>query len=363
MDFCRLLRAQEFSVTTAEVIDALRAVSKVDIGDRQDFRLALRTVVVSQPEELELFDQLFDIYWGQQEVEESEEEGDGGDQVISSQDARQLQTSIDQSEDQEGEGEEEVQTAFYSPVEVLSGQDFSAFREEDMAALARAILIIARKLATKQSRRMRIARKSARVDPRRTVRKNLKYGGTIVELAFRKRKIRKPRLVLICDVSRSMDQYSRFLLQFIHAFQHTLGRVESFVFSTQLTRVTEYFRASDIHDALDRISKDVMDWSGGTRIGQSLRTFNERYSLLLDSRTIVIVLSDGLDTGDADLLEEQMSQLRRRARKIIWLNPLLGSPEYRPLARGMSAAMPYLDVFAPAHNLRSLEDLGRHLTL
>lgn len=363
MDFCRLLRSQEFKVTTAEVIDALRAVSKVDIADRTDFRLALRAVVTSSPDELELFDQLFELFWGQQEIEESEEEGGQGEQIAGQEQTRHLQTSLDQSKEQAGEGEEEVQTAFYSPLEVLGTQDFSTFREEDMAALARAILILARKLATKESRRMRQARKGGRIDPRRTVRRNLKYGGTILELARKRRKIRKPRLVLICDVSRSMDQYSRFLLQFIHAFQHTLGKVESFVFSTQLTRVTEYFRASDIHDALDRISKEVMDWSGGTRIGQSLKTFNERFSLLLDSRTIVIILSDGLDTGDAELLDEQMALLRRRAKKIIWLNPLLGSPEYRPLARGMSAAMPYLDVFAPAHNLKSLEELGKHLVL
>lgn len=363
MAFCRLLRSQDFGVTTAEVIDSLRAVSKIDISDKEEFRLALRSVLTSNPDELDLFNQLFELYWSAEEIEENEEPAEESQQIVNSQDRQDMQSVEQDSEDEQGEGEDEMQVAYYSPLEALGTKDFSTFREEEMASLARAILILARKLATRQSRRWKQARRGGRVDPRRTVRRNLKYGGTILELSHKKRKIRKPRLVLICDVSRSMDQYSRFLLQFIHAFQHTLGRVESFVFSTQITRVTDYFRASDIHDALDRITRDVLDWSGGTRIGQSLKTFNERHGLVLDSRTVVIVLSDGLDTGDSDLLDEQMAALRRRAKRIVWLNPLLGSPEYRPLARGMSAALPYLDVFAPAHNLKSLEELSKHLTL
>lgn len=347
-------------------MDALRAVMRVDLGDRQDFRLALRSIMVSKPDELEQFELLFDLFWGQQLLQESDEEGEGEDGPVSTQETRQTEMAMASEEEaEEGESDEqEVEAALYSPVEMLAGRDFSTFQADEMAAIARAIVQIARKLATRQSRRLRTSRKSPRIDLRRTVRRNLKYGGTIVELARKRRKIRKPRLVLICDVSRSMDQYSRFLLQFIYAFQHALGRVESFVFSTQLTRVTDYFKAHDIREALDRITREVPEWSGGTRIGQSLKLFNENYAgMLVDSRTIVLFLSDGLDTGDVDLLDEQMAVLRRRARRVIWLNPLLGSPEYRPLARGMSTALPYIDVFAPAHNLASLEELGRHLTV
>jgi uncharacterized protein with von Willebrand factor type A (vWA) domain len=265
-------------------------------------------------------------------------------------------------EGEEGEeGEEEL--ALYSPVEVDSEKDFSAFQAEDMAEIARAILIIAKKLATRESRRTRAASKSHLIDPRRTMRQNLKYGDTIIELARRKKKIRKPRIVLICDVSRSMDSYSRFLLQFIYAFQNSLGKVESFVFSTSLTRVTDYFKHEDIGEALERIAREVHDWSGGTRIGQSLRAFNRDYGQkMVDHNTIVLILSDGLDTGDAEILGEAMEDLAQRACKVIWLNPLLGSQDYRPLARGMSTALPHVDVFAPAHNLASLQELGRHLT-
>jgi uncharacterized protein with von Willebrand factor type A (vWA) domain len=198
---------------------------------------------------------------------------------------------------------------------------------------------------------------------RRIVRRNMKYGGTIIELARKRKKIRKPRLVVICDVSRSMDTYSRFLLQFIHAMQNTIGKVESFVFSTSLTRVTEYFKNDDILEALDRIAREVHDWSGGTRIGQSLTTFNQVWAKkLLNRHTIVVILSDGLDTGDAEILRTAMEDLQEHAGKVVWLNPLLGSKDYRPLARGMSTALEHVDVFAPAHNLASLEALSKHLS-
>jgi uncharacterized protein with von Willebrand factor type A (vWA) domain len=146
--------------------------------------------------------------------------------------------------------------------------------------------------------------------------------------------------------------------------QNTLGKVESFVFSTRLTHVTGYFKTGDIQTSLDRIAAEVPDWSGGTRIGQSLKTFNDEWSLrLLNKHTIVLILSDGLDTGDASVLDDEMDKLQRAAAKVIWLNPLLGNEDYRPLARGMSAALPHVDVFASAHNLASLQALGKHLSL
>jgi uncharacterized protein with von Willebrand factor type A (vWA) domain len=285
---------------------------------------------------------------------ERESEAEGEDDASSSQ----------SEEGEEGEDGEEIEMPLYSPVEVLVGRDFASFAADEMAEIARAILVVARKLATRESRRYKSTQRGHAIDLRRTIRRNMKFGGTVVELARKKRKIRKPRIVLICDVSRSMDAYSRFLLQFIYALQNTLGKVESFVFSTRLTRVTDYFRSKDIYAALDRIAEEVPDWSGGTRIGQSLHTFNQEWSLrLVNKHTIVLVLSDGLDTGDASVLADEMEQLQRRAGKVIWLNPLLGNEDYRPLARGMSAALPHVNLFASAHNLASLQALGKHLTL
>lgn len=367
LQFGRLLRSYDLLVTPSEIFDALRALEAVDLNDRAEVHLALRTTLTSRPEDLPVFDELFEVFWrgllNQQQpggqdnalAAPSDQGDEGGEE--------RMQVRLEAKEDQGDSDEGEEELALYSPVEVLTEKDFSTFQPDEMAEIARAIMIIAKRLATRESRRTRSASKSHLIDPRRTMRRNLKYGGTIIELARKTKKIRKPRIVLICDVSRSMDSYSRFLLQFIYAFQNSLGRVESFVFSTSLTRVTDYFKNENIQDALDRIAREVHDWSGGTRIGQSLRTFNQEYGRkLVDHNTIVLILSDGLDTGDAEILGEAMAELAERACKVIWLNPLLGSQDYRPLARGMSTALPYVDVFAPAHNLASLQELSRHLT-
>jgi uncharacterized protein len=367
LQFGRLLRSYEMLVTPSEIFDGLRALEMVDLHDRSECHLALRTTLTSKLEDLPIFDQLFETFWRSLEAEETEggpedalanpnqEGGDDGQQ--------RLQVKLEAKQDGEESDEGEEDLALYSPVEVVSDKDFSSFQADEMAEIARAILIIAKRLATRESRRTRVASKSHLIDPRRTMRRNLKYGDTIIELARKTKKIRKPRIVLICDVSRSMDSYSRFLLQFIYAFQNSLGRVESFVFSTSLTRVTDYFKHEEISEALERIAREVHDWSGGTRIGQSLRTFNRDFGRkLVDHNTIVLILSDGLDTGDAEVLGEAMEELAERSCKVIWLNPLLGSQDYRPLARGMSTALPHVDVFAPAHNLASLQELGRHLT-
>lgn len=370
IQFCRVLRRAGLDVTLAEVIDSLRAVREIDLADRDDFYWALRAVLTSQPEDGPVFDELFESFWTFQrepEVESEEESQTGLEQTIMQILTREeCSYEVDFSSDRNDgpDSEEEAEIALYSPMEALSTRDFSTFQADELEQMARVVQILARRLATWRGRRTRPSHRRRLVDPRRTVRANLKYGGTVVNLAYKERKIKKPRLVLICDVSRSMDTYSRFLLQFIYTLQTHLGRVESFVFSTSLTRVTDYFRGRDIMEALEMIAREVPDWSGGTRIGQSLARFNAVYGRrLVGRRTIVLILSDGLDTGDVELLDRAMDELKHRAARVIWLNPLLGSQEYRPLARGMRAALPHVDVFAPAHNLASLQELGRHLCL
>ena len=199
------------------------------------------------------------------------------------------------------------------------------------------------------------------MDLRRSIRANL-MKGEIIELRRRARRRKKVRLVLLCDVSGSMDLYSRFLLQFLFALQNVFGRVETFTFATRLTRVTEHLKGPSYKVALKRLT-EVRDFSGGTRIGESLREFNRSWGQLVDRHTIVIVLSDGWDTGEPEELAAEMLALKRRAGRVIWLNPLLGNPSYEPLTRGMAAALPLVDHFAAAHNLSSLRDLARHLTL
>jgi len=347
----------------------------VDIAARRDVYLGMRTVFLSKPEDRPIFDEVFNQFWRRiatiDEVDdpnsddEMTSQGDEGGELQEGGEAQQ-QLRLTSPEGEGGEGDEEGDEEalpLYSPVEMLADKDFSRFQAEEMTEIARAVLIIAKRLSTKESRRYRVSTKGSRIDARRTMRQNMKYGGTIIELAKKRKKIRKPRLVVICDVSRSMDTYSKFLLQFIHAMQNTIGKVESFVFSTTLTRVTEYFKNEDILEALDRIAREVHDWSGGTRIGQSLTTFNEKWAKqLVNKHTIVLILSDGLDTGDAEILRQAMEDLQERSGKVVWLNPLLGSKDYRPLARGMSTALEHIDVFAPAHNLASLADLSKHLS-
>ena len=367
IDFCRLLRDREMLVTPSEVIDAIKTADAVDLADRQEFKTALRSVLTARPEDIPIHDASFDEFWRGRLPDLMEERGEEG---IATQDDQAAGEEMPQPQVAEGdeaeadEDEEGMDMPLYSPVEVLATRDFSTFVPDEMQDIARAILIVARRLATRESRRYRSTQRGHAIDLRRTMRRNIKYGGTVVELARKKRKIRKPRIVLICDVSRSMDTYSKFLLQFIYALQNTLGRVESFVFSTRLTRVTDYFKSNDIYTALDRITREVPDWSGGTRIGESLKTFNAEWALrVVNSHTIVLIMSDGLDTGDASVLEHEMEQIHRRAARVIWLNPLLGNEDYRPLARGMSAALPHVNLFASAHNLASLQALGKALAL
>jgi uncharacterized protein with von Willebrand factor type A (vWA) domain len=344
--FTRLLRAQDFPVSPAEVQDVLRAACVIDIGDRHEFYLTLRSVLLWDPKRRPEFDQLFERFWGA-----------WSEEMAAEQEPVPQYTTGSMQEAAVGQGDT------YSPMEVLLQKDFAEFRPDELGAVARACVEIARRIAMRKSRRLIATHRGSRIDPRRSIRRNVKHGGTVIELARLERKIRKPRLVLICDVSRSMEQYSVFLLQFIHSMQNIIGKVDSYVFSTALHRVSHYFKHADIMAAIDDISHEIPDWSGGTRIGESLRTFNEHYARsVVDRRTVVIILSDGLDTGQTDLLAEQMEELHSRAARVIWLNPLLGRDNYEPLARGMAAALPYVDVFAAAHNLASLQNLVEALS-
>ena len=184
-----------------------------------------------------------------------------------------------------------------------------------------------------------------------------------MDLAHSLRRRQHLKLVLLCDVSKSMDLYSRFLIQFIYAFQNVYRRIETFVFSTSLHRITETLRKEELYSALEQLSATVPDWSGGTKIGASFKQFVEQYGLkLVDSQTVVLIISDGWDTGEVDLLEDSMHFLHKHARNVIWLNPLKGSPGYQPATRGMQAALPHIDIFASAHNLNSLRKLVRQLS-
>jgi uncharacterized protein with von Willebrand factor type A (vWA) domain len=359
--FCRLLRRRGLRAGPREATDALRALGTVDLADRRETYLALRAVLASGPDEQRIFDAAFWEFWGPPPAQE--DAGAPLDDGRLPLDGQQALDRVLLEWQQAGEASEEAENVpAYSPVEVLTNKDFSAFSADELDEITAVVFAIARRVATRLSRRTRHARRGHLVDLRRTIRSSLRRGGEILEILRRERKIQKTRVVLLCDVSGSMDLYSRFLIQFIYALQHAIGRVETFVFSTALHRITGQLERDDLRAALDEISRRVPDWSGGTKIGRSLRAFlNEHAATALDHRTVVIVISDGWDTGEPEVLEAAMAELRRRSARLIWLNPLLASPGYEPICQGMRVALPYVDVFAPAHNLESLRRLERYL--
>lgn len=359
VEFSRRLRAHGVLCGPSETADALRALGAVNVLDREAFRLALRTTLPHRREDVAVFDALFDAYWRSPAAPGTEPEAKEREAEQQAQAVGAGSPSVRRWAEEASDGEQELPG--YSPLEVLTRKDFSSFREDELDVIARLVVAIARRIATRWSRRRRRARRSHLLDMRRTLRLHLRWGGAFPELAFQRRKIRKHRVVLLCDVSGSMDVYSRFLIQFVYALQDALGRVESFVFSTSLTRVTEELRTRSLRAALDRLSQAVPNWSGGTKIGASLRQFLDRYGGLLDRHTVVVIVSDGWDTGEVEVLRRAMQEIRARAARVMWLNPLLGSPGYQPLTRGMQAALPYVHVFASAHNVESLRELERAL--
>jgi hypothetical protein len=369
--FARALKHLGVKVSLSQVLDASRAVDLVDIGHKTDFRAVLRSNLILQKEDFPVFDMLFDQFWREQVYERAEMDTLDVEGAPTESPAEQggdeegLEDALSDSLPEENvplENLDEFSVPTYSPQELLNRKDFSEMGIEESRAIARAILLIATKIATQISRRKKVARKGNIVDPRWTMRRSMKYGGEIIELVNRKRRIKKTRVVLLCDVSGSMDCYSRFLIQFMYGLQNELWGVETFVFSTSLSRITHLIRTKDIANALEKISGSILGWSGGTNIGRSLHTFNRNFApSMVTHRTVVVIISDGWDRGDVSLLEREMQDLKRRCKKIIWLNPLLASDNYEPLCKGMQAALPYLDLFLSVHNVQSLIALGRTL--
>lgn len=369
--FATLLRQQSLPITPRQVVDAVRTLDQIDIGDRQEVYLGLRAGLVTRPEEAPIFDRCFEAFWRvRTEADEVAEAlagpmlpGEAPEPPADSRAARQERLELQGwgDEDDVEDGSEPLGVPVASEMESLAARDFSTFSADQLDELLRLTVQIARRLARRVSRRRRPVRRRGRVDLRRTLRANLTRG-EIIELRYRQRKRRKVRLVLLCDVSGSMDLYSRFLLQFLFALQHVFARVETFTFSVHLSRVTDHLRARSYRQVLRRL-QELRDWSGGTRIGESLAEFNRQWSHLVDRRTIVILLSDGWDTGDPEVLATELLRIKRRAGRVIWLNPLLGNPSYQPLTRGMAAALPLVDHFAAAHNLAALRELADRLHL
>ncbi len=366
MAYCHLLRANGVEVTASRMIDTFRALKTIDFFRRGDFYTILEANLISRMADRKLFYGLFQQFWHgpvgamMPDAYFPGWEDEGGLPPHHLDTSRFQLESIRGDTAEPDETEPSPQLAMYSPVEVLSHKDFGDMSETELAQVQRLITSMARQMATALSRRKRARTKSHQIDRGRTMRQSLRYGGEVMALKRRGPKVGKTKMVLLCDISGSMDIYSKFLLQFLYGVQNGLRGVETFVFSTRLTRVTSLLRRRHIDAALGLISETVQDWSGGTKIGLCLREFNDTMAPnVLTSKSVVVIISDGWDTGDTSILDAEMARLRGRSPRIVWLNPLLDNPHYQPLCRGMHTALPYIHDFMPVHNAESLRLFGR----
>jgi uncharacterized protein len=358
--FAGALREQGVPVGLSDEVDAVTALTLVDILDRDEVAAALKCALKLRREQWLVFDELFGRWWRETrplahvERHTRPAAGRAGPRAGRAADGAPGGSESSGREAPAGE-------PGYSADEVLRRKPFEAMSEQEIAQMERLLARLALRLASRRSRRLVPVRSRGLPDLRRSLRGAVATGGEPLALARRQRAVEEARLVVLCDTSGSMDAHARFLLAFILSLGKTARRTEAFAFNTSLTRITPLLAAGKVAISLDRLSAGVPDWSGGTRIGECLAAFVEEHlQRVVRPGTTVVVLSDGLDRGDPAVLAEAMRAIRRRARKVIWLNPLMGDVRYRPLARGMEAALPFVDHLAPAHNLESFE---RFLTL
>ena len=363
--FARLLRGLSIPVTPTQILDLVEALTQIDLRVKEQARDAARAILVSRQEHLELFDEAFDLFWRAREKQELARINLG--ELLQQTPQGEIQYRLIRADrDQKDERNQVDQEPLvekiytYSSAEALRSRDFATMTEYELQQVKHFMQELQWTPAERRTRRRVPAAHGDQVDLRRSLRQNVRYGGEPLVIARRQRKTRRRPIVALADISGSMDRYSRVLLQFLYSITHALDRVEAFVFSTRLTRVTRHLRRRDIDLALDQTAHAVHDWAGGTRIGEAIRAFNFDWARRVCGQgAIVLVISDGWDRGDPEMLGQEMGRLQRSCHRLIWLNPLLGSPSYEPLTRGIQAALPHTDEFLPVHNLISLEQLAQ----
>ena len=375
--FAGRLRERDVDVSVSDEIDGAAALLLVDPRDRDEVRYALRTALKVRRSDWDTFDELFQGFWAAESAPANPLERPARPARAPDQPTRPPDQPSRPRSDRSGPvprwswieaiappaGEREREAAGgdlpgYSSDVLLRRKPFDDWCADDLPAMERLLARAARRLRCRPSRRLVPVRAGGRVDLRRSFRRAVGTGGEFLSLARRDRAVERPDVVLLCDTSGSMDPHTRFLLTFALSLKRVARRCEVFAFNTSLTRLTPWLTPGKIGPTLDRLAAGVPDWSGGTRIGASLDEFVTRYlDTLVSAKTVVVVLSDGLDLDSPAVLAGAMRAIRGKARKVIWLNPLLGDPRYRPEARGMKTALPFVEHFVPAHNLESLERL------
>ena len=363
--FGRLLRDIGLNVPAGAMLEAVIALDHIDIGHQQDFYHTLQTLLIHRTQDLSPFDEAFRMFWRIPRNTRSPQKGlappKGPPQTQGNTPSGQISGyPADTSTEPTLQGDPTT-TLSYSTRRVSRTKDFATFSDAEMAEARDMMASLTWTLGMRLTRRWQTGRGTA-IDLRRVVRSNLKFGAELITLPRRRRRWRMRPLVLLCDVSGSMERYSRMLLHFIHTLARGFEQAETFLFSTSLTRVTRQLAKRAVDDVVPTLPRHVTEWSGGTRIGEALKRFNVDWARrIMGHAPVVLLISDGWDRGDPAKLAAEMAHLQRRCYRLIWLNPLLGSPRYRPLTRGMQAALPWIDDFLPVHNLASLEALAAHL--
>jgi len=366
-EFTRLLRDAGISISLGQKMDFVRSLEMIDIGSRSQVYHAARSLLVTRREEIPIFDQVFNAFWTAPDA--ANDRGRPGQKTPRAprHDTKRKKLSIatimaQRSRPEDPEVEIADRAGSFSAIESLKQKDFSNMTEEELERIRRLILSMRWRISERQTRRLVPDKSGGKINMRRVLREAAKHGGTPIHLAWQDRKIKPRPLIVIADISGSMERYSRLLLQFAYCMAQSFSTLESFVFATRLTHITPYLRIKNIDSAIDQAGKSVVDWSSGTRIGESLQSFNREWSRrVLRRGAVVMIISDGWERGDCSVLAQEMRYLHHRCHRLIWLNPLMGDMAYQPMVEGMQAALPHIDDFLPIHNLDSLERLSRHL--
>jgi hypothetical protein len=363
--FGRALRRHGLDVHTGRMLDVVEALSCVDIARRDDVFHVCRALLVHRYEDLDAFDSAFKSFWAPasdapRDTATGADETTARNQTAAGHERMGLfEAHTDTAVADEGES---LEVPAWSDAEALATKDFAEFSESELAAAREAIARLEWQPGVRRTRRW-VAGRGSRLDLRRALVRSVRTGGDMVRLPRRVRRKRPRPLVLLCDVSGSMEVYARLLVHFAYALTRRHRRVEAFLFSTRLTRITRQLRASRIDDAVRAVSRAVPDWSGGTRIGASLQEFHRQWGRRALARgPVVLLVSDGWDRGEPALLAEAVARLQRSCHRLLWLNPLIGTQGYQPLTRGLVAALPHVDDFVPARTLRDMADLAALLT-
>ena len=357
--FCRLLRRAGLRLPASATINFVEALGRVGVDDRQGVYWAGRATLIHRPEDLNLYDRVFAVFWERRASEGIRVEGVELPVTI----ALDLDDGDDDGPDDGDEVDDpgDVQAVRFSRAEVLTTKDFAECTDDELAELSTLMARLRFTTYRRRSRRQVPAKGSNqdRPDLRRTVRWALRHQGEPLRRAFTTKASRPRRLVLVLDVSGSMEPYARALLRFAHAAVVARGRVEVFVLGTRLTRLTKHLTSRDPDAAIRQAFPQVRDWAGGTRLGEGIQAFNQEWGVRGMARgAVVVILSDGWDRGDVSLLGDEMERLHRVTHQLVWVNPLKATPGYAPLAAGMSAALPHVDQFIEGHSYRSLEHLA-----